>query len=311
MKISKFGGSSVASARAIENIIKLAEDNNRKILVFSAIGASQKGDKKVTDLLLEAYDNFLANHNLDLSKVEEKFAGLKEMLGIKLDGKRELDEVKRKFLSALSRDYLVSRGEDLTARMFAEKLNLPYIPSETLLFFDGKEVDYNRTETAIKKQLALTERFVTGGFYGSDEKGQIKLLSRGGGDLSGAILAKVAKAKEYEIFTDVDGIYQINPILGKSSTLKTLSYADLNFMTSLDAKVVHSECGKVLKNTRTKIIVRNCFDLTAPGTEIAKGNKADKSYISFSPQTGDMFLTKLGKRRKISAYERENAINLL
>lgn len=311
MKISKFGGSSVACASAIKNIINLAKDNDRQILVFSAIGATQKDDKKVTDLLIESYNEYLTSHNLDLKKVKEKFVNLKKLLGIKLNEDKEIDRIVKTFYVNLSRDFLVSRGEDLTARMFAEKLNLPYVPSETLLFFKENKIDFKRTKNAIKNQFSLTKRFVTGGFYGSDENGQIKLLSRGGGDLSGAIFAKATRAEEYEIFTDVDGIYQINPTIGISRTLKTLSYADLNFMTALDAKVVHSECGKVLKNTSTKIIVRNCFNLNAHGTMIAKGFKADKNYVSFSPITGEMFLTQLGKRRKITCDKRENVLNLL
>ena len=115
MKISKFGGSSVACASAIKNIINLAKDNDRQILVFSAIGATQKGDKKVTDLLIESYNEYNTSHNLDLKKVKEKFVNLKKLLGIKLNEDKEIDRIVKTFYVNLSRDFLVSRGEDLTA----------------------------------------------------------------------------------------------------------------------------------------------------------------------------------------------------
>lgn len=311
MKVCKFGGSSVADLRGIKNIESLAQNQERRILVFSALGRWVKNDKKTTDLLIEAYENYISMGTLCLKTVEKKFIALKSALDIEYDIKLELEKVKESFNRLLSRDFLISRGEDITASMFAKKLSIRYIPSEQLLFMKNNGIDFEKTRKAIGCALDSLPRFITGGFYGSDENGNIKLLSRGGGDLSGAVFARVTKANEYEIFTDVDGIFQIAPNKTKSYVLKTLSYADLNFMTSLDANVVHKECGRILKNTRTKIIVRNCFDLSCEGTTIAKGLKADKKYISFQDTTNTYFLTKNGRHQKIKKNEEKNMLNLL
>ena len=311
MKVSKFGGSSQASEKSIENILLLAQDEERKCLVFSAIGKSCDSDEKVTDLLVEVYEKFVSTGVFDIKKVKSKFYWLRDTLSLKVDLEGEFEDVERKFKENLSYDYLLSRGEYLTAKLMSQKLGIKFVPSEQLLFFKNNLVDYKKTEKAISEALHDYDRIITGGFYGVDEKGDIKLLSRGGGDLSGAIFARVCMASVYEIFTDVDGIYQINPKIGKSKKLEFVSYKDLIFMTGKDAKVVQKDCGKVLKNTQVKLVVRNSFNLADQGTQISKDKLTDKAFISIDEKTGKIYLSFLGKRRVVKAYEKENLLKLL
>lgn len=310
MIVSKFGGSSVIRKDAIKNIKVLAQNCDRRILVFSAIGREGADDSKLTDILISAFDDFQKDKVLDLSKAKQKFNRLKDILKVDFDVARELERVKDEFLQNKSRDFLLSVGEELTTKMYSLFLNIPYLPSETLLFFKGDEVDYVRTKFALNSALKTYRQFVTGGFYGLGERGR-KTLPRGGGDLSGGIFARLARAEKYEIFTDVEGIKTINPHFGEGELLSTLSYADLNFMTSLDATVVQKECGKLLKNSKTEIEVRSCFDLSKKGTRIAKHFKADKDFLSFDEQNGLCILSSCGKRRKIRGEKLKNVLKLM
>lgn len=299
MIISKFGGSSVINIDAIKNIKLLAQNKDRRVLVFSAIGKSNQTDIKVTDLLISAFLKFKECGVLDLAKVRMRFCELKKLLKIDFDIDSYMANVKHNFLTNQERDYLVSRGEDLTARMYSKYLDIEYLSSEEILFFKGEEIDFEKTRFALEKGLNNFERFVTGGFYGCAEDGKIKVMSRGGGDKSGAIFARLTRAKEYEIFTDVDGIKTINPKWAYGETINTLSYADLNFMTSLDASVVHADCGRLLKNTNCEMIVKNALDLNGDYTRIGKRLKTNKPFISFDKKSGNFFYSCDGKRRRI------------
>ena len=306
----KFGGSSCANVDAIKNIEKVALDKDRKVLVFSAIGKSGEEDEKVTDMLFACYQKYLKSGVLDFDKIKEKFNCLKKNLGVQIDLDSEFSQIEHALKKHNSCDYLVSRGEYLTAKMFALKLKIPYVPSENLLIFENEKVNFAFTKKNIKNAIKKCGRIVTGGFYGSDEKGDIKLLSRGGGDLSGAIFAKVLGVDTYEIFTDVDGVYPLNPKFGKTVQMKYLSYKDLIYMTNYDAKVVHNQCGKVLQKTDIMLVVRNCFDLAKKGTIVSK-IPTSGSYIVFNEKRKKFILTNSNKRRTLTKKEEQNLIKCL
>lgn len=311
MKISKFGGSSVARPEGWANISKVAEDEDRKILVFSALGKRNDKEEKVTDLLIGVYNEFKLNGRLVLDDVKGRFRYLVDGIGIDFDLEGEFKKIQHEFLDTPNYDYLLSRGEFLTAKIYSIWLGLPFLPSEELLFFKGERVDFEKTKSCLIAGLEKFGRFVTGGFYGSDEAGGIKLLPRGGGDLSGGIFARVIDAQEYEVFTDVEGIKQINPCFGGSETLERLSYQQLNFMTKLDANVLQKECGKILTNTKTKIRVRGIFDLSKKGTVIAKGLSSDKGFISFDRPRGVFYFVKNRKIKKFYQKDLQKMIKML
>ena len=51
-----------------------------------------------------------------------------------------------------------------------------------------------KTEAAIKEKLADYPRAVIPGFYGSLPNGEIKTFSRGGSDITGALVARAVNA---------------------------------------------------------------------------------------------------------------------
>lgn len=65
MIVCKFGGSITANATSIKNINELLENKERKILVFSAIGKNDKNDIKLTDLLIDLYNQLNAKEDYE------------------------------------------------------------------------------------------------------------------------------------------------------------------------------------------------------------------------------------------------------
>src|SRR5690606_13175490 len=89
----------------------------------------------------------------------------------------------------------------------------------------------------IESELALGKIVIVAGFQGFNEQGDITTLGRGGSDTSAVALA--AKLNSIcEIYTDVDGIYGIDPRLYKDAKkLKQIDYEEMKEMAFLGAKV--------------------------------------------------------------------------
>ena len=130
IKVVKFGGSSVANAeqfKKVKNIVN-AEDA-RKFIVTSACGKEGKDDHKVTDLLYIAHTHvkYKVSVNDIFSLIEKKYYSIKEALGLKIDLDKEFKKIKDDIAVDNDTDYLVSRGEYLTALMLAEYLNAEFV----------------------------------------------------------------------------------------------------------------------------------------------------------------------------------------
>ena len=119
----------------------------------------------------------------------------------------------------------MSRGEYFTARLMAEYLGLPFLDAATVVAFhhDGT-LSMNRTSELVQ-EYGQQGGFVMPGFYGATREGQIKLLDRGGGDISGSILAKCLGADLYENWTDVSGFYSADPrIVPEAQPIARVTY---------------------------------------------------------------------------------------
>ena len=123
IKVAKFGGSSVANATQFEKVKKIVDfDKSRKFIVTSACGKSDKEDNKVTDLLYVAHAHLKYKLSADdiFKLIEDKYYSIKEELNLKIDLNTEFDKIKSDIKKNNDVDYLVSRGEYLTALMLAE-----------------------------------------------------------------------------------------------------------------------------------------------------------------------------------------------
>lgn len=284
MIVCKFGGSSTAKKRGIKNIKLIKETNfGRRIFVFSAVGKSSKNDTKLTDLLIEL-SNCDAGSKAYFStraKIKNKFKKLASDTGENFDFEKEFSNAERIFFDTKDKNYLISRGEFFTAQILAKFLGLKFIPAEEIVFFKGEEVDEKHTKDSIEKHFETFDQFVTCGFYGIDENGKIRLFSRGGGDVTGAIISKLTNADLYENWTDVEGIFQVNPKISRSQTIKTLAFDDFKFMTARDTKVVHADCYKILKNSPTQICVRSTFAPFGKNTLVSHTAKTSTYFVCF------------------------------
>ena len=262
LKITKFGGSSVANAtqfQKVKNIIK--SDKARRFVVVSASGREHKEDNKVTDLLylIEAHLKYSVDYHPLYELIKDRFISIKNDLGLAYPIEEDLAKLEKELHKSISTDYLVSRGEYLTAKLMAEYLGFPFVDAKDIITFryDGK-IDYDATKYRLDNFLKHNDCFVIPGFYGSLPDGTIKTMTRGGSDITGSILARLLNADMYENWTDVSGILMADPrIVSHPKRIHTITYSELRELSYMGASVLHEEAIFPVKEKNIPINILN------------------------------------------------------
>lgn len=254
----------------VKSIIE--SDPTRRYVVVSAPGKRFGGDIKVTDLLYETYDNVVVSGETGAAfeKICERFRGIVSELKLDLDIDRILAETGEAIVKEASPDFCASRGEYLSGRVMAALLDVPFIDARDVVKFgpDGK-LDNARTYALLAEALKGKKRALVTGFYGEDANGRVKTFSRGGSDISGAIVARAAGADLYENWTDVSGFLACDPrIVENPVPIRSLSYKELRELSYMGANVLHSESIFPVREADIPIRIKNTFRPEDKGTDI-------------------------------------------
>src|SRR5690606_40238991 len=104
--------------------------------------------------------------------------------------------------------------------------------------------------------------------------GDSTTLGRGGSDYTAAIFANAIDAEVLEIWTDVSGMYTANPkIVKQAMAIPHISYEEAMELSHFGAMVVYPPSIQPLLSNGISILVKNTFELNAPGTLITKNKK--------------------------------------
>lgn len=274
IKVAKFGGSSVADAKHFKQIRSIVErDAARRFIVVSACGRRYKSDSKVTDLLylVNAHVRYHVSCDDLLDEIGQRFFAIADDLGLSYPIREEYAAfAERAKQGGYSTEELVSRGEYFTARLMAEYLGLPFLDAADVVAFhhDGT-LSMTRTEELIQER-GIPGGFVMPGFYGATREGRIMLLDRGGGDISGSILAKCLGADLYENWTDVSGFLSADPrIVESPQPISRITYAELRELSYMGASVLHEEAVFPVMEAGIPIAVLNTNHPEDQGTIIS------------------------------------------
>mgnify|MGYP002796204754 FL=1 len=273
IKVCKFGGTSMADGITMLRVKSIIEsDPTRRYVVVSAPGKRFGGDIKVTDLLYETYDNVVVSGETGAAfeKICERFRGIVSELKLDLDIDSILAETGEAIVKEASPDFCASRGEYLSGRVMAALLDVPFIDARDVVKFgpDGK-LDNARTYALLAEALKGKKRALVTGFYGEDTNGRVKTFSRGGSDISGAIVARAAGADLYENWTDVSGFLACDPrIVENPVPIRSLSYKELRELSYMGANVLHSESIFPVREADIPIRIKNTFRPEDKGTDI-------------------------------------------
>jgi aspartate kinase len=273
VKVCKFGGTSMADGNIINNVKKIIEsDEMRRFVVVSAPGKRYSNDTKVTDLLYHCYEQLMSTGSCKkaFEAVRARFESIVRELGIDFDIKSILDETERRINEEQSEDFTASRGEYLSARVVAKVLDAKFIDAEDVIFFNDKgNFDDVKSYKAIANAVAGCTRAVFPGFYGRSVEGKVKTFSRGGSDISGAIVARAVNASLYENWTDVSGFLACDPrIVSSPKWIKSLSYKELRELSYMGANVLHADSIFPVRKANIPIQIKNTFRPEDEGTSI-------------------------------------------
>ena len=271
MKVAKFGGSSLADAVQLKKVKDIIfADDARKYIVVSAPGKGVNNNHKVTDLLAMCHQ--LSDHDLNFNEVykiiEDVYKNIVDDLSLLIDIDKILAEVKEEITKGASYDFVISRGEYMSAQVLASFIGYDFVDAKDLIVFTDGVLDLTRSQEAIEKVLASHDKAVIPGFYGVEE-GKIKTFSRGGSDVTGSVIAAALGADMYENFTDVSGFLVADPRIVKNpAPIGTITYKELRELSYMGANVLHEEAIFPLRDKNIPINIKNTNKPDKPGTLI-------------------------------------------
>ena len=206
--VHKYGGTSVATTEKIMNIAKylgsVKDSGNDVVVVVSAMG-------KTTDALIK-----LAHEITDKPDLRE------------MDRLMSTGEQQTIALLSIALQTLGYEAISLTGAQAGIKTSGHYTKNR-IEDINGKE---------IKEHLSKGKIVVVAGFQGVNEAGDVTTLGRGGSDTS-AVALVAALGGRCEIYTDVDGIYTIDPrVYKKAKKLSVISYDEMMELDFLGAGVM-------------------------------------------------------------------------
>ena len=306
MQVLKFGGTSVANAEAIQQVVEIVSrsvDRDRTILVVSAIRGCTDALIRIGNLAShrdEAYkeviDSLQKQHHqiikevLPVEKQEESretcdslFNSLRSIAqGVFLLGE----------LSPTSLDAIQGFGEQWSSRIIATKLAsigiaTKWVDSRKIIRTVSKgeknTVDVQKTYSRINEMIEsnpITQLFVMPGFIASDKQGRTTTLGRGGSDYSASLMAVGCKARALEIWTDVPGMMTANPkVVPTARTISNISYKAALELSHFGAKVIYPPTIQPVVTEGIPIYVKNTFDPQAHGTLIEKNPPRSKDSV--------------------------------
>ncbi len=281
--VCKFGGTSVASAaqiRKVEAIVRA--DPRRRFIVPSAPGKRHANDKKITDLLYTCHQ--LAAQGLSFQEpfqlIREHYGEIVRGLEVSTPLDTELETIAAAIRDGANRANVASRGEYLSGLILADLLGARFVdPADGIrLTADGR---LDPASYALLAPLLQGEGlFVVPGFYGRGADGQIRTFSRGGSDISGAVVARAVGAAVYENWTDVCGLLMADPrTVPEARTMREVTYRELRELSYMGASVFHEEAMFPVRQANIPINIRNTNEPDDPGTLILPTRDASATPI--------------------------------
>lgn len=228
--VEKYGGTSVGTIEQIlaiaEHVKEMKEAGHNVVLVASAMG-------KTTNKLIEM-----------TKAISEKV------------NQRELDS-------------LLSTGEQRTITLLAMAIDALEIPAISLTGYQAgfitsshhahariKDIDI----TTLKKHLDDGKVVVVAGFQGATEHGEITTLGRGGSDTTAVALA-AKLGWECHIYTDVNGVYTIDPRLyPHAKRLKEVTYNEMMQMACLGSGVLETRSVELASKYQVKLFLGKALE---------------------------------------------------
>ncbi len=277
-KVVKFGGSSLSCDKQfIKSAAIIKADESRRFVVPSAPGKRFADDIKITDMLIKCYELSVGNGDYTevFGQIRDRYDSIIEGLSLNIDLDGEYSVIQKELSEGTTLDYIASRGEYLNGILLASFIGYEFIDASDVIFFDENgRYNAEKTNLIMSDRLSKTDRAVIPGFYGSRPDGSIKTFSRGGSDITGAIVARAVMADVYENWTDVSGFFMCDPkIVSNPRHIKVITYRELRELSYMGAGVLHEDSIFPVKHAGIPINIRNTNKPSDLGTMIVTSSE--------------------------------------
>lgn len=296
IKVAKFGGTSLADAEQFKKCADIIKSEpERKYVVVSAPGKRSKDDDKVTDLLISCTEKSGNEAEEILLKIQARYKAMVRRLGVRIDIDGEFQQIMNALADPSKKDYVISRGEYLNARILAAYTDFTFVDAQGAIYLDEEgQFDESKTKQVLGGLLAKHQNAVIPGFYATMPDGSIKTFSRGGSDITGAIVAAVVGADIYENWTDVSGLLMADPrIVDHPLSVPVITYKELRELSYMGAAVLHEDTIFPVIKLEIPINIRNTNEPANNGTLIVKNADYYQSNLSISGISGKTGYTTL------------------
>lgn len=300
MKVAKFGGSSLSNAEQIKKVSSIIQNDPAiRIVVVSAPGVRFSEDIKVTDLLIDLYRCQSKGEDIQksLQLILDRYRDIITDLDLDESLLETFEKILRNHLETIDdpkrlEDALKSSGEDFNAQVISQYLTSIGTPSK---YISPKEAGIIVSDEPGNARLLLEsyekiaklrnedELLIVPGFFGYSKEGDIVTFSRGGSDITGAILASGVDADVYENYTDVSYIYSAHPgIIKNPHAIHELTYKEMRELAYSGFGIFNDEALEPVHKHHVPVMVRNTNRPDIEGTMIVSNREIDAD----TPVTG-------------------------
>ena len=286
MKVLKFGGTSVGSIDNMMRVKELITDNDKKIVVLSAMSGTTNALVEISDFikkgLIEQASEKIESLHLKYNNVIDE---LLESSAIKKDVGNYINEIfdvlrglTSEKHSILVYNKIVAQGELLSTFIFTKYLNQEGVNARLLPALEFMRIDKANEpdDFYIKQNLQRiineslpADIYITQGFICLDAFGNIANLQRGGSDYTATIIGAVIEADEVQIWTDIDGMHNNDPrFVENTHAISNLSFDEAAELAYFGAKILHPQTVMPAREANIPVRLKNTMDPGCYGTLI-------------------------------------------
>ena len=318
MKVLKFGGTSVGSPERMKGVAKLISDNEKKIVVLSAMSGTTNTLVEISDYL---YKKNPEGANEIINTLESKYKKhVNELYSTDEYKEKTMEFIKEQFnyIRSYTKDIftlfeekvILAQGELISTNMVTNYLleqgvKAVLLPALEFMRTDkNAEPDPTYIKNKLNAQLELypdADIYITQGFICRNAYGEVDNLQRGGSDYSASLIGAAVGASEIQIWTDIDGMHDNDPrIVEKTSPVRQLHFEEAAELAYFGAKILHPTCIQPAKYANIPVRLLNTMDPTAPGTLIS--NDTEKGKIKAVAAKDNITAIKIKSGRMLLAY---------
>ena len=317
MKVLKFGGTSVGSAKRFQEVSRIITSGKKDIVVLSAMSGT-------TNTLVEIA-GYLASHNQDgardtIASLHGKYNGVIQELYSKPESKaqaqayidgifQELADIAEEPFGDIQERIILSKGELMSTYMMTTFLQekgvnakllpaLSFMRTNALAEPDMESIKVSLNEVLQKEKEA--DLYITQGYICLNARGEVDNLRRGGSDYSACIIGAVTGAEEIQIWTDIDGMHNNDPrVVENTSAVRHLYFDEAAELAYFGAKILHPTCILPARYANIPVRLLNTMEPQAPGTLI---DSVPDSGIKAVAAKDNIVAIKIKSSRMLLAY---------